>query len=189
MDTLIGSRSRFVCAGIQRVYRWRKHLEIWGSWAVLSIYTSTMNGRCCDYVVDPTKWYTCKVLRICILSTLHAYHFVSKASPEDYYPLKSLREIVRAYISYIVQAVSYKYFFILNKESKDISIWGNIAYILHGTIYFIFAYYMLTVQSNFRNLLSVSHMLPSFLRSVYEEPPSLRVPTLYVYRQGSWLLS
>ena len=30
----------------------------------------------------------------------------------------------------------------------------NIAYILHGTIYSIFAYYMRTVQSNFRNLIT-----------------------------------
>ena len=39
-----------------------------------------------------------------------------------------------------------------NKESKGSSIRVNIAYILHGTIYYIFAYYMRTVQSYFRSL-------------------------------------
>ena len=42
---------------------------------------------------------------------------------------------------------------IWNNESKGSSIWVNIAYILHGTIYSIFAYNMRTVQSNFRNLI------------------------------------
>ena len=41
-----------------------------------------------------------------------------------------------------------------NNESKGSSIWVNIAYILHGTIYSIFAYYMWTIQSNFRNLIT-----------------------------------
>ena len=40
---------------------------------------------------------------------------------------------------------------IRNKWTKDNSIWVNIAYILHGTIYSIFACYMRTVQSKFRN--------------------------------------
>ena len=40
------------------------------------------------------------------------------------------------------------------KESKGSSIWVNVAYILHGTIYSIFAYYMWTIQSNFRNLIT-----------------------------------
>ena len=40
---------------------------------------------------------------------------------------------------------------IRNKETKSSSLWVNVAYILHGTIYCIFAYYMRTVQSNFRN--------------------------------------
>ena len=43
---------------------------------------------------------------------------------------------------------------IRNNESKGSSIWVNIAYILHGTIYSTFAYYMRTVQSNFRNLIT-----------------------------------
>ena len=38
------------------------------------------------------------------------------------------------------------------------SIGVNIAYILHETIYFIFAYYMRTVQSNFRNLIIASSL-------------------------------
>ena len=42
---------------------------------------------------------------------------------------------------------------IRNEISKGSSIRVNIAYILHGTIYSIFAYYMRTVQSNFRNLI------------------------------------
>ena len=39
---------------------------------------------------------------------------------------------------------------IRNKESKVSRMWVNIACILHGTMYSIFAYYMRTVQSNFR---------------------------------------
>ena len=39
------------------------------------------------------------------------------------------------------------------KESRGNSIWVSIAYILYGTIYSIFVYYMQTVQPNFRNLL------------------------------------
>jgi len=59
---------------------------------------------------------------------------------------------------------------IRNKESKGSSIWVNIAYILHGSIYSIFAYFMRTVQSNFRNLIILYILGISFISIKYLFP-------------------
>ena len=56
---------------------------------------------------------------------------------------------------------------IRNKESKDRSIWVNITYILHGTIYSVFAYYMRNVQSNFRN-----HIIKVLVLTRFTSPPN-----------------